>query len=348
MNHACFKFPYSDEIHICAQLSGDLLGLGDPADLFGLSGFVIAPFVASIETPLILIRSDLCFTSSQKKEIADFLQANHLLEKGESLNSSYPTETEAYTAYQNAFSKGMKLLETGELQKFVLSRTYFRKNVQHSDYELFIKATELYPDDFVVWFDTDRTGSWLSVTPELLMSERRGVCSMAALAATRQISDSTGQVVWDEKDRLEQRLVADYIKGILLSMKVSFSQGDVQTIRAGNLFHLKSLFQFHPKKECPGMLLRMLHPTPAVCGLPKVTAFEFIRKNEPVPREYYSGYTGCFNLLERTELYVTLRCMKRVGQGAVLYAGGGILPMSDMKKEWLETESKLLTIKELF
>ena len=41
-----------------------------------------------------------------------------------------------------------------------------------------------------------------------------------------------------------------------------------------------------------GDLLQELHPTPAVCGLPKEEAFRFIPDNEGYDRSYYSGFTG--------------------------------------------------------
>jgi hypothetical protein len=39
-----------------------------------------------------------------------------------------------------------------------------------------------------------------------------------------------------------------------------------------------------------------LHPTAAVCGLPKEAAKAFILENEEYDREYYSGFLGELNI----------------------------------------------------
>ena len=49
----------------------------------------------------------------------------------------------------------------------------------------------------------------------------------------------------------------------------------------------------------------------------------------------------------QTHFYVTLRCLKMDHDHLTLYAGGGILPMSQMESEWEETEGKLKIMKSL-
>uniref|UniRef100_UPI0040474081 chorismate-binding protein n=1 Tax=Flavobacterium sp. TaxID=239 RepID=UPI0040474081 len=38
-----------------------------------------------------------------------------------------------------------------------------------------------------------------------------------------------------------------------------------------------------------------MHPTPAVCGLPKKEAMEFVLKEEGYDRKFYSGFLGEWN-----------------------------------------------------
>ena len=49
----------------------------------------------------------------------------------------------------------------------------------------------------------------------------------------------------------------------------------------------------------------MLHPTPAICGLPKAEAWRFISANEPHRRLYYSGFCGPVAAKGGTKLYST-------------------------------------------
>ena len=96
------------------------------------------------------------------------------------------------------------------------------------------------------------------------------------------------------------------------------------TARAGQLVHLKTDFYFLLKNtDNIGNLLQELHPTPAVCGLPKEDAFRFILENEGYDRSYYSGFTGWLD------------------------TGGGILASSEVESEWTETGDKMNTMKSI-
>jgi isochorismate synthase len=76
-------------------------------------------------------------------------------------------------------------------------------------------------------------------------------------------------------------------------------------------------------------VISVLHPTPAVCGLPKQEAKDFILENEGTT-EYYTGFLGELNKegfnkdTLKSDLYVNLRCMKIKDNQAHLYMGCGI------------------------
>ncbi|MEL6537509.1 MAG: chorismate-binding protein [Bacteroidota bacterium] len=91
-------------------------------------------------------------------------------------------------------------------------------------------------------------------------------------------------------------------------------------------------------------MLKLLHPTSAVCGMPKETSEAFLAKHEGYSRELYAGYLGPVNVQEFTSLYVNLRCMQYLGQEAILYAGAGVTIDSNPQKEWEETELKCNTL----
>tara|TARA_R110002050_G_scaffold282950_1_gene431081 strand:- start:217 stop:594 length:378 start_codon:yes stop_codon:yes gene_type:complete len=119
------------------------------------------------------------------------------------------------------------------------------------------------------------------------------------------------------------------------------------------------------KKNNINPIVKALHPTPAVCGLPKKTTKEFILKNENYNRAYYTGFLGELNFKEETSrsgnqrnkenqvyktiknttsLYVNLRCMQLEDTKAYIYVGGGITQDSDPNKEWEETVAKSNTM----
>ena len=176
------------------------------------------------------------------------------------------------------------------------------------------------------------------------MSGKNGNWKTDALAGTKKISKDDA-VIWDDKNRLEQQIVVEYMQQQLIKAGIKSTYSEPKTIRSGNLAHLKSEFSFHIDDSSKiGSLLNLLHPSPAVCGFPKKEAFDFITKNEGYDRKYYSGFLGYLDVDNKTDLFVNLRCMQIFKQNLRLFAGGGILPSSELISEWKETEYKLQTI----
>ena len=92
------------------------------------------------------------------------------------------------------------------------------------------------------------------------------------------------------------------------------------------------------------VMLDLLHPTSAVCGMPQLPAKKFIEEHEGFDRQFFSGYLGPLNMEEETHLFVNLRCL-RLNQGsATLFAGAGVTADSHPHKEWIETQLKFDTL----
>lgn len=145
----------------------------------------------------------------------------------------------------------------------------------------------------------------------------------------------------EQKNKEEQAFVGDYIRKAIKKFGSKITEKGPYTARAGQLVHLKTDFHFCLKDTAHlGDVLQELHPTPAVCGLPKEEAYQFILQTEPHNRLFYSGVIGWIDPEGDTTLYVNLRCMHIEGKTATLYAGGGILPESTADTEWEETQQK--------
>ena len=110
---------------------------------------------------------------------------------------------------------------------------------------------------------------------------------------------------WGEKNRQEQEYVVSYIRRQLLSLDIHPAENGPYPAYAGALSHLKTSFHFTLRDNRKlGSLLKVLHPTPAVCGLPKEEAYRFILENEGYDRRYYSGFIGWLDPSGKTDLYV--------------------------------------------
>ena len=394
---AIYRLPHARQVF---RIEGEAQVIPSLKDLEGRQGFVVAPFVATEETPIVLVNSN----SEFRTESVEFATEP---EPRAVANSQFSTLSSQLDQYP--FSTFHTALLSGRFQKLVLARCAIEANDgSQTPMQLFQKACQLYPRMFIALVSTPQTGIWLTATPEVLLENlpQSDLWQTIALAGTMRLHDDEldGEGLhlrWSTKNIQEQRYVASYIADTLQRLGLDYQEEGPRTVRAANLVHLRSDFTFHlppftshpspltshpsPPTSHPspptshlsnnntrvGELLAALHPTPAVCGLPKKDALEFILQNEPSPRRYYSGFMGPLHVpcstfpvqrstfpvqrstsnvqrpTSSTHLYVTLRCMQIMSDSYRLYAGGGLLRDSICEKEWRETEAKMETMRQL-
>lgn len=341
---AIYRLPSSEEIHLILQKENQPIKVNSYAGLNGLSGFVIAPFNLSNEQPIVVIQPDIHLKGC--KEIAEFSETYVSQNKEQKDEDSVDIST-TKEEYDKMFNTFQEKLSQNEFTKLVLSRKQVvSKSTTVSYGNLFEKTLHSNPNTFVYLVHTSTTGTWIGSTPELFLSEQNNDYATVALAGTQQIDDKldTQNLSWDKKNRQEQQIVAEYMREQLSGRQIVFTESETYTFRVGNLVHLKTDFHFTKDKETIAELLEMIHPTPAVCGLPKEKAFQFINQTEKHSRAYYSGFIGNLSMNNQTDLFVNLRCMQIKRHAVVLYAGGGILTSSRNEDEWLETEAKMQTM----
>lgn len=348
---ALFRLPYSETYTVVEQTYGQPEELASMAALDGREGFVIAPFATTDGKPMLLLRPDRVETRPVEAET----------EVAERTLRTADEEERDRRSYAESFARCHAQLVGRRFDKLVLARRATERMARRVEAEqLFRRACRLYPRMFVTLVEAERCGTWLAATPEILLSGDGGRWRTMALAGTMRLSGSGlgfdcppapgGQVAggpaWDDKNRREQRLVADYIEDALRPLVSYISRGEAHTVRAGDVVHLRSDFEFGLAKGIGvGAVAQALHPTPAVCGLPKADAYGFLQACEPSPRSYYSGFMGPLGIGGDTHLYVSLRCMSVCGDRCHLYAGGGLLADSVEEHEWLETEAKMETMR---
>lgn len=332
---ALFRLPYEQQHTLIHQTSGMPVEVSSFAALNRQTGFVVAPFVVSAERPILVIRPDVVTHDIPWSQLQVSVS-----------QCSSPVSADPRSDYHIDFTNFHAHLVNGDFSKLVLSRSIFiPADNPISPIELYQKACESYPRMMIILVSTPQSGMWLVATPEILLSGRGELWQTVALAGTMPFSE---QVLWSDKNIQEQRYVATYITEQLEQFTSDFKETGPRTVRAGHLAHLRSDFHFQlNEKQTVGELIQSLHPTPAVCGLPKQAALRFILQNEHHDRSYYSGFMGPLFVEGATNLFVTLRCMELFSNGYRLYAGGGILCDSREEQEWQETEIKLDTMRNM-
>jgi len=360
---ALYRLPYEQQVTMVAQTEGEPQELLSCEALNGLTGFVVAPFSISPDTPLILIHPDVVKTF---KTVSDCFDGRNSLFPWEKQFVSIGETTcfnggnNCRKAYASDFEHFFRHLENGDYRKLVLSRCVEEPAIEGvTPLELFQRACQLYPRLFISLVYTPKSGLWLTATPEILLEGDGNEWRTIALAGTMKLEgdELLGEgehMTWSTKNIQEQRYVATYLMGCLEQLAQNIREEGPRTVRAANLVHLRSDFTFTLLNNARvGDVLQMLHPTPAVCGLPKQETYRFILDNEHTPRLYYSGFMGPLNLQPQTSnlkpsthLYVSLRCMQITSDRYRLYAGGGLLKDSIEELEWQETEAKLETMRQ--
>ncbi|UJH67122.1 chorismate-binding protein [Allomuricauda sp. SCSIO 65647] len=299
-------------------------------DDFQESGFVFAPF--DTKKPTVLLKPDTLFS-------AIFSSNNYA---GENIHNMANEDTSAKKKYLEAVNNGIAEIKKGALQKVVFSRQ-LEVSTRQLPFSIFERALQKYPSAFCYLFYHAKVGMWLGATPERLLVVEDDTVKTVSLAGT----SAAPEPVWSDKEREEQQMVTDFIFSALNDITVSLTRSSVENVRAGKLWHLKTDIMGHLQEETPlKEIVLALHPTPAVCGLPRDKAKQVIEGTEHHDREYYTGYLGELNIIKNktADLYVNLRCMQLKPDRATLYVGGGVTGASDPESEWQETQGKSQTM----
>jgi isochorismate synthase len=331
------------------------------------AGFIFAPFEASADR--IFLEADLTFSFSEGRlnEPVTPIEASSNIwldgMKGYKQNKSerpkiYVRHTNPITTTPKDFfldlvTDAVSEIEKGVFEKVVLSRTKVIQPTANLDCSLaFKKLCRLYNNALISFISIPEVGSWLGASPELLVSvEGKRIFKTTALAGTQAYSEgvSLKAVAWTQKDIEEQALVERYIISCFKKIRLrEYEEHGPRTVVAGNLIHLKSDFTVDMQAtnfpQLGSVMLQLLHPTSAVCGVPLDTALEFIHKREGYDRQFYAGYLGPVNFQDRIDIFVNLRCLQLLHKNLILYSGAGITQDSVPEKEWEETELKLNTL----
>ena len=323
---ALYSLPYSKDHYLIRQLGNNINKFN--TDSLTQSGFVIHPFVEDEKSPSIFIRKD----AFHKNPVIEFF-SNHI--------GNIKSITQS--TYLDQVQKFIEATQSG-YQKIIFSRIE-TVHLQTGDlFPLFTTLKDLYKNAFVYLFNIPNIGCWMGASPEIFVNQKGHHFETVALAGTqRDLGLPLEKVDWGEKEVEEQAIVERYIEKALKKEKANYQKTTPYTSRAGKLLHLKTKFRFRSPHNLHDFL-ENLHPTPAICGIPKQAAKDFIVNNEKHERAYYCGFLGPVNIKRQTNLFVNLRCMQIFKDKFALYIGGGITADSNPQKEWEETEAKSQTL----
>lgn len=340
------------------------------------AGFVFAPFVTGEQNAAYRIDADAVYTpaalllpdpgadaerrAAQQQFAAafgDLLRADDLpAPRWYTPAGAAPDRAASEAEYINLVGQAVDFIRRTGIAKVVVSRTARQELPPGFDpVRTFLELTVRYPGAFVSLVAIPGIGTWLGASPEVLLTlDDRALTTMALAGTQRRPEDRPlSEVRWGPKEAVEQEMVSEYVRQFFARAGVErLIESGPQTVAAANVVHLQTLFRVEAPEEArlalANRVLDELHPTSAVCGMPKHLALEFILAHEGYDRSFYSGFLGPVHMDGRSSLFVNLRCMQLQGEAqggyASLYVGGGITAESDPASEWRETEMKAETM----
>jgi len=362
---AVWRLPHENKIHfLCDFLHEPQKGKVDFQS--SSPGFVVSPFVSKKGKETLFLKADLHIIFSDKSPDISVATTvpdsfwNGDIEAGHKiptifyhLNQRPDTEISGEKShFIDMVDRGINAIGHGEFDKVVTARTLDQPLPDSFDIiHQFHRIEKAYPDGFVNLISIPGRGTWMGATPELLIETSGTHFRTVSLAGTQPFPEEAdlSDATWNQKEIEEQAMVSRYIIEQFKTIRLrEFVETGPRTVRAGSMIHLKTEYNVDlTKVKFPGLanvMLHMIHPTSAVCGMPKKPSIQFIIANEHLNREFYSGFLGPVNMDGKSCLYVNLRCMQILRRRAVLYAGAGITHDSIPEKEWEETALKCQTL----
>jgi isochorismate synthase len=340
---ACWFYPKDERLGLLIGNSSDIKFFDGFDQLNGEAGFVFAPYRISGKSPVILLQPKLYFENFSSETDLDITNIEPFV-KEEETDICVP---QPKSDYLKLIEETISSIQEGELSKVIIARQIPVQRTNASLGETFLQLQNKTPNAFTFLVSLPVAGIWMGATPEVLINSEGKFFETVSLAGTQVRKPETGEYYWSTKDIEEQAFVSRYMLDVFFNFDIhQYKVIGPETLESGKVAHLKTSFFFPAEKisNCLGSFIAELHPTPAVCGLPKDLAADFILKNEVFDRKYYTGYLGPWRLNQQVALFVNLRSMEVSPNEFILYAGGGITSHSDPEKEWEETTQKAKTL----
>ncbi|SLM62263.1 MULTISPECIES: isochorismate synthase [Dickeya] len=256
-------------------------------------------------------------------------------------------------------SAGVAATRSGELDKIVLSRLLDIDTAQPlNSMRLLLQLNLQNPWSYNFHVPLGKGAALIGASPELLLHQQGEQILTQPLAGSAHRSADPQEdnqlrrtLMASAKDRHEHRLVIDDIRRVLAPYCTTLEIPDTPTLLSTPvLWHLASRIQgtLNDPQLNALTLACLLHPTPALCGVPYDAARTRIAELEPFNRGLFGGIVGWCDEHGQGQWVVTIRCGEVQGQRVRLFAGAGIVPDSQPLSEWHETGVKLSTMLRAF
>ncbi|MCS5697676.1 isochorismate synthase [Cyanobium sp. FGCU-52] len=248
-----------------------------------------------------------------------------------------------HAGYRLAVERALELVEGGELRKLVLAvRQELLLDDDLDPLRLLAHLRRSQPGSCRFLWQRSGREALLGASPERLLTLRQGQLRSDALAGTTPRGADAAQLLQSAKDRHEHDLVVETICAVLTRAGLTPRRPrHPRLARHGSLVHLHTPITASLGSRPPLPLAELLHPTPAVAGLPRREAMGWLRSLEPFERGNYAAPIGWIDSRGDVDLRVAIRSGTLRGRRLELTAGAGLVPGSQPERELQEVALKL-------
>jgi len=313
---------------------GPSVAIRSPFDGRRVSGTISKQSAAD---PRLLSPSAALRTGSSKPERGDCRQ---------SAAAAALTERDHWMA---RVERTLSLIATGTLSKLVLARHRVWSFADALDVPRMLAHLRTSRPGCVTFWCASNDSHFVGSTPELLLRGDGLHVESFALAGTaprhgggHDDAVRAAALLESVKDRLEHDAVVGGICAALDPLAASLqASAQPRLLSVPEAHHLRTVIS--ATLRAPRHVLELadrLHPTPAVCGLPRDVAWPLLEREEP-DRGWYSGGIGWFDVHGAGAFAVALRSALARGRHLTVWAGAGIVAGSEPAAEFAETDAKM-------
>lgn len=244
----------------------------------------------------------------------------------------------------------LRAIADGRVRKTVLARTLdIRLDAALDPADLAETLWRRNPGTHLFLFEPSAGRALVGAAPEALATVRAGIFHATAVAGSIGVGDDPAErarlgaaLLTSTKDRAEHRMVVDDMVGRLRPVASDIRAAEEpELLRLARIQHLETGIRARvPAARHVLELVAALHPTPAVCGVPRDAALALLHTEEPFDRGWYAGPVGWCSVDGDGHFVPALRTAVGDGREWRLFAGAGIVEGSTAQGEWDETAIK--------
>ena len=248
--------------------------------------------------------------------------------------------------YRPALSRGIELVNSGELDKLVLAaRQSISLKHPLEPLSMLSRLRHQQASSCRFLWEINKNESFFGASPERLLTLHAGQLRSDALAGTANQDGDGESLLRSDKNQREHELVVKSITDQLICQGLEPARlSGPRLVVQGHLLHLHTPIIASSCGKPPLHIVGSLHPTPAVAGLPRKNALNWLRALEPFKRGNYAAPIGWIDNSGNAEFRVAIRCGYSRGKKLDLIAGAGLVRGSSIDGELEEVSLKLAVL----